>query len=315
MSKLKSSITKTLTFFSIFDHPLTSTELYRWLWRSPDISYQNFLNQLEQLSEFSESKIKNKDSFYFLQEGQDKIAVRQSRVKLAKKKLDIAQQAASKLRWVPFVKAIFVCNTLALGAVDKDSDIDFFIVAEHNRVWLVRFFANLILKLFRLRVNKNQAKNRVCLSFFTSSKKLNLSEVKIVEPDIYLTYWIDQLVPIYDPENFYNNIQQENNWIKEFLPNLLDKKETVEERSVLDSNLSSKVSSMLEVLWQGGYGNLIDDQAKKLQKKKLKWYLKDDYEDNEPNVIINKNMIKLHKNDRRSEYQQKWQEKLASING
>lgn len=314
MLNLESSIIRTLAFFSNFKHPLTSTELYRWLWKPPKITYSDFLDKLDN-SILNNSSINRKDSFYFLSGNQGFVQIRQSRVKLAKKKLDIARKAVKKLRYIPFLDAVFVCNTLALGAVNEDSDIDFFLICQPDRVWLVRFFANIILKSLGLRVGGGQEKDKICLSFFISSDNLDLSQIQIPQtPDIYLIYWIDQLIPLFDTSNIYQKIYESNEWIKEYLPNINKRKGSIYQKEVEYSKFSNLCSNIGEKLWQGNYGNLIDNQAKGLQEKKLEFYLQDNYAENEPDVIIEKNIIKLHENDRRSEFRQHWLKIIQKFN-
>ena len=301
--KLKKSAAKTLSFFDCFDHPLTLNELHQQLWNHK-IDYDELLDQEENLREFFD----NKDSYFCLNDRKEIINKRQERVKISKKKLDIAKKAAKKLRWIPFLRSVFICNTLALGSVDEESDIDFFIVAEENRVWLVRFFANIILKLFGLRVNGNKKSDKICLSFFTSENSLGLSEVTIDRPDVYLIYWINQLLPLYDPYNFYQKIQRKNQWIQDYLPNIKIEKRTTGRLKVEDSKLSKLWKKIMETVWSGGYGNQIDTQTKKIQEMKLKGFFGNDYKSDGKNVILKKNIIKLHKNDRRKEYKNKWKQ-------
>ena len=42
--------------------------------------------------------------------------------------MKIANRAVEKIRWVPFLRAIFVCNTLAGPGLKEESDIDVFII-------------------------------------------------------------------------------------------------------------------------------------------------------------------------------------------
>lgn len=307
MKKLTKHVVKTLAFFDNFNHPLTLQELHRFLWKKK-IDFSSLKENIEEIK--NNSLVDFSDGFFCLRDSKEKVATRQKRVKFIKEKTKIAKKAACKLTWIPFIKAIFVCNTLAAKNPDEGSDIDFFIVTESSRVWLVRFFTNLVLKLFRLRVdlNSNKVKDKICLTFFASEEKMNLSEFSISQPDIYLIYWIQQLYPLYDPDNYYEKLITENSWIEDYTPNLSEKKEVISKDKVEPGAVSSCVKKVLSAMWQGSYGNLLENQSRKLQEQRLKSYLGDDYENNEPNVIIKEEVIKLHENDNREEYKRKWKQ-------
>ncbi|MFB6226580.1 MAG: hypothetical protein ABEJ02_04480 [Candidatus Paceibacteria bacterium] len=301
MSDFEDKLIQTLSFFHIFNHPLTPQELHRFLWKKR-VSFSKFQEKLSEI----DGPLQFKDGFYYLK--QEDIDNRQSRVRLVKKKTEIAKKAARKLTWIPFLKAVFICNTLASKTVDEDSDIDFFIIAQKDRVWLVRFFANLILKLFRLRVGEDKYADNICLSFFSSADKLDFSNITIDQPDVYLAYWIKQLYPLYDPDNFYKKMSQANGWVDEYLPNHSDSKSIIEKDRVELSWFADKIKSVLAAMWSTSYGDLLESQSRKLQEYRLRSYLGGDYEDNEPHVIIKKSMIKLHKEDQREHFKRKWQQ-------
>jgi hypothetical protein len=51
-------------------------------------------------------------------------------------------------RALPFVKAIYICNSITFNSLRKDSDIDLFIITKANRLWLDRFFSAVLFFLF-----------------------------------------------------------------------------------------------------------------------------------------------------------------------
>ena len=301
---LKQSIIKTLAYFDIFDYPLTKEELFRYLY-TEDMQVRDYTGFLDQLEQFN---INNKDGFYFLPGREDNIVERQSKIKLIEKKMKIGYRGIKKLRWIPFLRAVFVCNTVASGSVDENSDIDLFIITNTKRLWLVRFFATVTLKLFGLRTSGRQVKDKICLSFYVAEDSLNLESVTISTSDIYMMYWISQLIPIYDPENYLESIGKENNWIRKYLPNALQNYEMIFKYKLIDGKVSGKIKKILEKLWTGSYGDLMDNQAKGMQQAKLKMSFMDLEKEDGTKVILNDKMLKFHKNDRREEYKNKWEE-------
>lgn len=306
---MNNSILKTLAWFDIFDTPLTAEELYRWLWQpnqNPD--YATFLKDLAKIT-----NVETKDSYHTLAGRDNIIETRQTKIPLIEQKIKIALKAAKKIRWVPFVQAVFVANTVATGSATAKSDIDIFIVVREGRIYLSRFLVTILLTIFRLKRNKKCISDRVCLCFYATEAVLDLSKIKIAEPDIYLTYWIDQLLPIYDPHKTHEKIIQQNQWVKNYLPNALKNFEPTPRWQVKNSKLSLLFKSFFEKAWQSNYGNFIESQSKQIQQQKMKSNTKSIQNENDNRVIINDNMLKFHENDRRTDYKNQWQEKYKSL--
>jgi predicted nucleotidyltransferase len=303
-SRLEKSIIQTLAYFDLFSHPLTKEEVYQYLWNYYDsIGFTDFINSLSEIVELG--KIAIKQGYYFLPGREEIVAERQRRVRLVEEKMRIAVRGVKKLRWVPFVKAVFVCNTLAMGSVTKDSDIDVLVVAGKGRIWLTRLLTNTILKLFRLRTGRRGQKNKLCLSFFVTEENLNLASLRTVEPDVYLVYWLSQLLPIYDPAKVREEIMKRNTWARNFVPNAWQKFEILAKYKVVDSRASGLFKRAWEKMWSTAYGNFLESQARGTQLAKFKMRRLETKVDK--SVIISDEIIKLHENDRRGEYQERWQ--------
>jgi len=305
--KLKKSVLQTLAYFDIFDCPLTSEELYHFLWQ-PDVEskYTEFVNQLQQLEHFEH--LQHQKGFYFLQGREKIVGGRQKRVKFVEEKMKIARRGIKKLRWLPFVRSVFVCNTVASAGVTEESDVDVFIIVRKGRLWLTRLLVTLILSLFRLRRNKIKVKNKICLSFYTVDNCLNLKDVAIEGNDIYLMYWLAQLIPVYDPDNLLNNIQKENEWVKEYISSAFEPYDILYRWEVVDSKSSRGVKIFFEEMWSGGYGNMLNKQAKSVQLSKMKKNLESVQNEKDTRVVISDERLKFHENDRRREYREKWLE-------
>ena len=323
-TELSQSIGQTLAFFDMFDHPLTKEELYRWLWRdlritdvksrgdhvpfrdNPDlrIDYNEFLSQLEHLEQLQQFERLN--GFYFLKGRKGIVEERQRRVRLVEEKMEIARRGIKKLRWIPFVRSVFVCNTLAGGYVKEDSDIDVFVVVQKGRLWLSRLFVTFFLSVTGLRRNKRQIKNKICLSFYVSDDHLDLKDIAIDEPDIYLMYWLVQLVSVYDPDNILADVQKANAWVKKYLLSEFQPYEILPREKVADSRLSRGFKRVFEIMWTGAYGNFLEAQAKAVQRARMKLTRGSVRDEPDTRVVISDSMLKFHENDRREEYRERW---------
>ncbi len=300
--ELEQSIIATLAYFDQFDHPLTVEELLRWCWKYPaEVTRSTLLACID-----ASPSVDLFDGYVFLAGRQHIIASREARVTLVEQKMNIAKRGIKKLRWVPFVRAVFVCNTLAMGLVSKDSDIDVLIITKQKRIWIVRFFSNILLKVFRLRTGKRAHSNRLCLSFFVSEENLDFSQLQTAD-DIYLSYWIDQLVPLYDPKKIDQRLRNKNTWVKNNIPHGLLPYTVVPRWKVEETRWVQRVRSFFEHMWKGTYGDHMQTQMKKMQMQK---FARRRITNDGTHVIVGDTMIKLHENDRREQYRDAWKKRL-----
>lgn len=315
IEKLNQSIIQALAYFDIFEQPLTKEELYQSLFckdrKGLKISYTDFLSHLENSLP---DTVEDNEGFYFLKGRGEVVDKRQLKIKLAEQKFKIALRGIKKISSMPFVKAVFVCNTLGMGVMDGNSDIDVFIVVKNGRLWLTRLLVTLILSLFRLRRTKTKIKDRICLSFYVTDNNLNLEKITIAEPDVYMIYWLNNLVPVYDPKNFYQSIVEANSWVKEFLPNGLQPYKASSKYKVEGGKFGHLTKNILEKMWNGNYGDLLENQAKSIQEVKMKLNSYSVHSAPDSRVIINDQMMKFHENDRRDEYRNKWLEMCKKFN-
>lgn len=309
---LEHSIFKTLVYFDLFNYPLTSEELYHFLWQPPtQINYNGFVEFLH-VTGYTLLKIEEKNGFYFLKGRSVILENRHTHTLETEKKMKIAKRGISKLRWVPFIKSVFVCNTVAGGYPTQQSDIDVFIIVQNGRLWLARFFSTLLLKLFRLRTSASQERDKICLSFYISENNLDVSNLCIENPDIYLAYWLAQLVPVYDPDNIYRLIKLKNVWIDTVLPHAFGEYQLMEKWKVKNSMVSLFFKKLGEKFWGTQYGNLIEAQTKKIQLPKVMTHYGAYAQEHNSNVIIEDTILKFHKNDRREEYRARWLKHLST---
>ncbi len=128
----------------------------------------------------------------------------------------------NKFNWlyktIPFVQSIYLCNSVTFNALDKDSDIDIFIVTKKWALWRARLRSTVLffvlgIKRWMLRGKKK----KFCMSFYVTHSHQNLYNIMLPQNDIYFIYWLAHLVPLYQetPENIYTH----NKWLESALPN------------------------------------------------------------------------------------------------
>lgn len=298
---INEAVLATVAYFDVFDFPLTKEEIFKYLWKEKAAA-ENLSEALKFLVE--NKKLDNKSSFYFFPGREEIINKRQKAIIPTERKIRRAKFAAKLISWLPFVRAIFICNSVAGETAVAESDIDFFIVTAKGRLWFVRFFTNLILKIFRLRTNASHDADKICLSFYASENSLDFSSLLIAEDDIYFAVWVRQLYPVYDPCDFKNKIVAENKWIDALMPNLDN------HCQILNNKETNGIKEWLERFLGGRLGDFLENNLRKLQWLKLPTTLKEKSKLNGVNVVLNENFLKMHENDARVEIREKWLKKV-----
>lgn len=302
--KIRESILRTLAYFDIFCYPLTEQEIRRYIYCADSTDTADLAAVL--------CGLQHKDGFYFLPCREETIVARQRAIRLVEDKMKVAVKGIKKIRWVPFVRAVFVCNTVAGAVAEENSDVDVFIVVKQGRIWLARALATLTLSFFRLRRTKRKIKNRICLSFYVTDDNLNLENIAI-EDDVYLKYWLAQLFPVYDPDNLLAQIQIANQWVKKNLPNAFVPFVPISRWQVRDSRLSVKIKNLLEKMWSGGYGDLMEAQARGMQKARMALNYMSAQNEPDTRVVVSDSMLKFHEKDSREGYRDEWRRRIEKF--
>ncbi len=313
MDLLQSSIFKTLCYFDSTNFPLTKEELFRFLWCPPTIKYEEFVQKMDAMDALNVPGLQNKWSFYFLHNRGEIVEDRRKRIVPTELFLKRARLAARLIAWVPFLRAIFVCNSVGAETATEKSDVDFFIVSEQGKIWFVRFFTNLILRLFNLRTYGVCLPKRICLSFYVDAKTLDLSPFRIADDDIHLAYWLHQMIPVYDPNNIYSRFLQENDWTNTFLPYIKSESGAEYIRAVRVGKFLVKLKQFLEGMLQGKIGQKLEQQMKNWQWEKLKPSLKEKAKVANNHVVLQDTILKFHERDTRADYRDRWLIKINDL--
>jgi hypothetical protein len=222
---------------------------------------------------------------------------------IEKKYWDKTVKYINFIKFIPFVKMVAVCNNLAFGKVTETSDIDLFIVTKRKRLFFVRSLITFIFSLLRVRRYGNKIKGRFCLSFFVDEDHMNLEPISL-KRDIYLAYWIKNIVPIILNENFDQNFINSNRWIRKYF----EENEDFNLGKVFVLNKKSKLEKYLGYMFDGEIGDFIEKVLSKWQinraNKKIEKLKNDDFGN-----IVTSYMLKFHDIDRRKEYRDKWMQK------
>jgi len=213
---LKKEVIKTLLFFNLHNRPLHLKEIHQFL--GLKISEAQLFLILMKL--VREKTILEKNQLFVLKKYSSLFKTYPQRQKILQK----LTQKAYRFSWVfkitPFVRGVFLANSLVLGLPSEKSDIDIVVLTKSGRLWTTRAILNLWFLILgqKRRKGKNSDPQKFCLSYFVDLKKSNLKFLKL-KKDPLLIYWLSTLKPLAGKAACYH-FQQQNSWVKKHLPNL-----------------------------------------------------------------------------------------------
>ncbi len=248
ISLLGKSIIKTLAYYDIFDYPLTAEEIYYNLGTN-HVTVLDIQNEIELLCKDGLT-FKNSD-FYLLRNDENFITRRLEGNRLAEKKINSAYRMTKFISKFPYVRAILLSGSISKGYMEKDSDVDYFIITQPNRLWVTRLLLMLFKKVFLLNSRKI-----FCINYFVDTETL-----EIEEKNIFTATELTTLIPTYGKE-LYDELNSRNAWIREFYPNF-PKRDT---GRIAKKNISL-IKKSLEILLGNSLGDKLDDFAMNLFEK------------------------------------------------
>lgn len=206
-----------------------------------------------------------------------------------------------KRRWFlyksfPFVREIYLSNSISFNALTKNSDIDIFVVTQDWRVRTSRLFMSIMMAMIWIKRRKGTERKKFCLSFFVEKYNSNLEKIWLWEKDIYLPYWIAHLVPLYIEKT--PTIYKTNNWIKKILPNVEKEQMIFLWNKVY--KWKTRFKKIMEFLLRRSFWETIEAIIQIARGRRIRKIIKLNPEIHE-GVIVNKSMLKFHL-DKRNHY-------------
>jgi predicted nucleotidyltransferase len=262
LSNLEKYLIKTLAYYDIFNYPLTAGEIYYNL-RVNHTSTAEVEELLVNLAK--RNLIFRKGNYYQLSDEETYIIRRERGNKLAAKRLKTARRISRLISGFPYVRAILLSGSLSKGFMEKNSDIDYFIITQPNRLWLTRALLMSFKKMFLLNSRKN-----FCINYF-----VDLENLEIQEKNIFTATEIATLIPTFGA-TVYDEFYNRNIWIKEYYPNF--------PKRVTDDILKDKpgfLKSFIEKIFNSSLGERLDDFFMHLferhNKKRYRHYSQEDF--------------------------------------
>jgi hypothetical protein len=203
---LHAPIIQTLAYYDLFEYPLMAPEIYTFLPVDGFTESQVF-DALDE--EVADGNLCCLDGYYYLpHRGEEVVRRRQNMEAHGRKLWETARFVGSIMRNVPFVRGVFISGQLCRYIADEKSDIDYFIVTEPGRLWIVRTMFVLIRRTLLFNSRK----------YFCTNYYVTTSNLKIRERNAYVACEVASLKPLCNRELF-DQFMQENTWVTEFYPN------------------------------------------------------------------------------------------------
>ena len=301
---LREAILATLSYFDIFNYPLTQDEVHHFLWW-PGASPQRLFAVVQELEHmYKAGMIDMRSGFFFLKGREENVRSRSQRFVRSIAQWRRAQKLFSTLTQVPFLRASALCNQFSLNNAKETSDIDVFIIAEKERIWSVRFLVTFFTWVQRKWRHGTRVAGRFCLSFYLTNDSLDLRFMRKQPYDVYLVYWIATLAFV---QGSSREFFAANGWVKEFLPNFEPRREIP--LHTARAPLFEASARLEEKIWSGWFGRMREKVLRMLQISKMKQTKK--AHGLTQDVEVSDTILKFHENDRRELFRNEFEKKFA----
>lgn len=293
---LEQSLYRPLAYFVHFQFPLTAFELWKWC-DIPDVTVFDVETTLASSLWLRSHGCQSDQGFFALGDAAAWRSERLSRVTDALRKSRRALRFVRLASWLPWVKMIAICNSLAFSFTNSESDIDFFIVTGRGKIWSTRLILTGALALMRARPGE-RLRDPLCLSFFVTDDRLDLSSVKIGPKDLYLMFWTATLSPVLDRADILAKLRAANGWMRPDLPRAHGVRRAQSYATAAGRTLPDLLN--------------IERIAERMQRARFPLTLRT-MMNVDTRVIVTDSMLKFHHNDRRQDILDTYESLLSKL--
>ncbi|AHB41271.1 hypothetical protein P148_SR1C00001G0478 [candidate division SR1 bacterium RAAC1_SR1_1] len=198
---------------------------------------------------------------------------------------------------LPWIKSIYLCNSISFNSLHPGSDIDLFIITQKKCLRRARLASAIIFFVLGLKRSKGNTNKKYCLSFYITEEAQNLYTISLENTDIYLAYRLAHLVPIYQDTIEKKTIYEQNQRLFSLLPNLPKDHHSINLGLPIYHG-NTKIKTIIEKYIGGVIGHIVEYMIKTLRVpiliykiKKLKEIGKD--------IIFSNTMLKFYHDKRK----------------
>lgn len=217
MYRLSKDILDTVTYYDVFDYPLSTFELWKHLLTLQEESLHRPTTYLDIRSALDEmlglGKLVSDRGFICLPERTRIVEDRVRKEKLSVAKIRRIRRLASWLRCIPYMRFAGATGSLSFKHGSIGSDWDLFIVLRAGKIWTGRMILTGILFLSGKWRHGNKVKNRACLNYFVTDESLEIGT-----HDLFSAHEYRFMIPLFGYPLF-QRFELKNRWIARFKPN------------------------------------------------------------------------------------------------
>jgi hypothetical protein len=201
---IERSILKAVAYADVFDYPLTSSEIGRYLVgaAAPQAPVDAALDGF-----WLRSRLTQRAGFFALAGRESIVETRRERAAHAASLWPRAVRYGRVIGRLPYVRMVAVTGALAVDNVAHNADIDYLIVTQSTRLWLCRAA---IIALVRAAARWGDL---ICPNYFVSDRTLAVDD-----RNLFTAHELVQMVPI-TGQGVYLRMRELNDWTRGFLPN------------------------------------------------------------------------------------------------
>jgi len=203
VSDVRTAILCTLAYADVFDYPLTSGEVHRYL-----IACQAGRQEVRSiLDALPAEQVLAEGGLWALPGRRALFALRRRRAALAQGLWPLALKYGRRIAALPFVRMVAITGALAADNVDAGADLDYLVITRPGYLWVTRA---MILALDRAAF---RSPARLCPNFILAESHLALED-----RDLFAAQELARMVPIAG-QITYEAMRAQNGWTAAFLPN------------------------------------------------------------------------------------------------
>ncbi|MEN9389237.1 MAG: hypothetical protein RLY61_321 [Candidatus Parcubacteria bacterium] len=213
LSKCEKSIYKTLSYFAIFNYPVSLYRLSTFL--IADEPYT--LTQLQtSIRALIQAKLITEHKGLFSIRGSKKVDS-VARGMLSMQAIKQVQAVAPVISRIPWIRLLGITGSCAAFNKEESGDIDVFIVTKRHRVWLTRFFLVVLLKILHLYRTDASYVSKICPNLIVAEDSMAWDHDK----NVFVAHEICAMHPILDRDETYFKFLTQNAWIRSYFPHFM----------------------------------------------------------------------------------------------
>lgn len=317
---LEQAIILTIIYYDVLNKPLTAFEIWKYILipnalRNEELKIKNekfwsfsLYQVIETLntSDYLNDKIGQKNGLYFLKyRGEKFFDYGIKTQKICAQKIKLTLRYIKLIKYIPFVRAIFLSGSVAMGYASQKSDLDLLIVSERDKIWLVRAMVVFITFLFGIKRSVNNYSDKICLNHFITTHSLEIPFQSIYTAQLYA-----RLLPLYEEDAYLNKFYLQNKWLENYLANysLFFKKNNGAE------NIKDKkppiIKKIIEIVFE-----IVDLILGAIIKKIQVWLIRRNPLTNKSGgrITYNDKMLEFHPNSREREIIKNYNDKILKL--